>query len=556
MGLQLLHRLVPAAASAPMVKFGKDLSTNKKDKWNEHYLKYHEMKQCLDQGPGGPKAQDGGTIDRTISDFDKLYTMNLDKVNGFFLKKIAEFDQALTAYEAIDPNQPDERGVERNFFATFREMSEFQTYVWLNATGFRKIMKKYDKRMGLRGTGTERQPELESRLLLEPFMGDKLDSILARAKKAGHTNSSGGVQRDLKLLAGSGNRELAEEISGRLGIPLLKADLGQFNDGECKINIQENVRGDDVYIIQPTCYPVNDNLMELLLTISALKRASVHMVIAVIPYYGYARMDRKAGSRVPISAADVARMMESMGVDRVICVDLHAGQIQGFFGPTTPVDNLFAGPVALQYFQGKHLHRPVVVSPDAGGVARAKEFKEGLHDHGMTEVSMAMIIKQREAAGVVGSADLVGDVDGRDCIIVDDIIDTAGTLCAAANELKAFGAKRVFAFATHGLFNGPAPQRINDCVLEEVVVTNTLPLREEVAIACPKIRLLSVGKLLSETIRRVHSGKSLATMFETVKAGTICFASGPCPPPRASPRSSPPLRAAAPAPEMPAPAEI
>eukprot|EP00656_Telonema_subtile_P024039 TRINITY_DN2580_c0_g1_i2.p1 TRINITY_DN2580_c0_g1~~TRINITY_DN2580_c0_g1_i2.p1 ORF type:complete len:549 (-),score=147.74 TRINITY_DN2580_c0_g1_i2:180-1826(-) len=503
---------------AAMVKFNKDLTANKKEKWNDHYLRYKDMKVCLDSGSSA----------ETAAQFDALYQQSLDIVNSFFNTKIAEFDEALSRYDST-PQGPAADDAERSFFATFREVGDFQTYVWLNATGFRKIMKKYDKRMGLRGSGAERQMEMEKRLLLEPFLGSQLEAILARAKQHGHVNPSHGSQRDLKLVAGSGNPELAEEISGRLGIPLLKTDIKRFNDGECSIKLLENVRGDDVYVIQPTCSPVNDNLMELLLTISALKRASVHYVIAVVPYYGYARMDRKAGSRVPISAADVAKMLEAMGVDRVIAIDLHAGQIQGFFGPTTPVDNLFAGPVALQYFQHKNLERPVVISPDAGGVARAKEFKEGLHDHGMAGVTMAMIIKQRAGDGVVGSADLVGDVDGRDCIIVDDIIDTAGTLCAAANELKAFGAKRVFAFATHGLFNGPAPQRINDCVLEEVVVTNTVPLAESVAVACSKIRVLSVGKLLSETIRRVHSGESLATMFETVKAGTLCFASGPCP---------------------------
>jgi len=302
---------------------------------------------------------------------------------------------------------------------------------------------------------------------------------------------------------------------------LLKTDIKKFNDGEVSIKIQENIRNSDVYIIQPTCYPVNDNLMELLLTISALKRASVHYVIAVVPYYGYARQDRKSGSRVPISAADVARMMEAMGVDRVICVDLHAGQIQGFFGPCTPVDNLFAGPIAMEYFKTKSLHNPVIISPDAGGVARCKEFKEGLAENGMAGVTMAMIIKQREAAGVVGCMDLVGDVNDKDCIIVDDIIDTAGTLCAAANELKAFGARRVFAFATHGLFNGPAPDRINASALEEVAVANTVPLQVDCALKCKKIRVLSVGKLLSETIRRVHSGESLSAMFDSASAGSM-----------------------------------
>ena len=272
---------------------------------------------------------------------------------------------------------------------------------------------------------------------------------------------------------GSANPALADELAARLGVPLTKVTVGLFNDGECNIQINENVRGNDVFIIQPTCPPVNDNLMQLLLLISACRRASAARVTAVVPYYGYARQDRKDRSRVPISAADVARMMEAMGVDRVCCVDLHCGQIQGFFGPRTPVDNLYAGPIALSYFKLKDLNNLVVVSPDAGGVARAKAFLEGLLSMDVP-CNLAVIIKQRSAPGEVGTMNLVGAVEDCDCIIVDDMIDTAGTLCKAADELKSFGASRVFAFATHGLFNGPAGSRIEACALEEVVVANTV----------------------------------------------------------------------------------
>jgi ribose-phosphate pyrophosphokinase len=278
-----------------------------------------------------------------------------------------------------------------------------------------------------------------------------------------------------------------------------------------------------VYLVQPTCQPVNDNLMELLLTVGALRRASASRVTAVIPYYGYARQDRKDRPRVTISAADVARMIESMGVDRVVCVDLHCGQIQGFFGPRTPVDNLYAGPIALQYFKYKNLLNPVVVSPDAGGVYRAKTFKEGLEGLGI-DTGLAMIIKQRKAAGVIGTMDLVGHVKGCDCIIVDDMIDTAGTLTTAANELQMMGARKVYAFATHGLFNGPAFERIEASALEEVVCANTIPLREGTLAITRKIKQLSIGKLLAETIQRLHTGDSVSSIFDD---SANLFASAP-----------------------------
>ena len=241
--------------------------------------------------------------------------------------------------------------------------------------------------------------------------------------------------------------------------------VSNFDDGECNVMIQENVRGKDVYIIQPTSPPVNETLMELLLIISTMRRASARKITAVIPYYGYARQDRKMQARVPISAADVARLLESMGVDRVIAVDLHCGQIQGFFGPRVPVDNLDGGTVAVSYFGDMDLSNPVVVSPDAGGVYRAKQFREALAKKHEVDCGLAMIVKQRVKPGEIGQMDLVGSVEGCDAIIVDDMVDTAGTLCAAAKMLKESGARRVFAFASHGVFSGPAPSRVAASVL-------------------------------------------------------------------------------------------
>lgn len=288
-----------------------------------------------------------------------------------------------------------------------------------------------------------------------------------------------------------------------------------FADGEIGIQVHENVRGKDVFLIQPTCPPgVNDRMMELILMVSTLRRASARRITAVIPYYGYARQDRKMESRVPISAADVAILLQSMGVDRVMAVDLHCGQIQGFFGPRTPCDNLEGSVVGLEYFteQGFVGENTVVVSPDAGGVHRAKKFRDGLKNKGL-DAGLAMIIKQRSRANAIDRMDLVGSVEGMDCIIVDDMIDTAGTLCVAAAELKSRGAKRVFAFATHGLFNGPAIDRISNSQFEKVVVLNTVPLPSEKNIS--KIVQLSVAPLLADAIARVHNKKSVSELFKT-----------------------------------------
>ena len=256
--------------------------------------------------------------------------------------------------------------------------------------------------------------------------------------------------------------------------------------------------------------------MELLLMVSTMRRASADKITAVIPYYGYARQDRKMTARVPISAADVARLLEAMGVDRVIAVDLHCGQIQGFFGPRVPVDNLDAGVIGVSYFKNRGLSNPIVVSPDAGGVYRAKQFREGMNSGTDLDAGLAMIIKQRPKAGQVERMDLVGTVAGSDVVIVDDMIDTAGTLCKAADNLRAQGAKRVFAFASHGLFSGPASDRIKRSVLEEVVVVNSVPLKPSLK-TNPKVKQLSVAPLLATAIARVHLKQSVSSLFQHKK---------------------------------------
>jgi len=345
-------------------------------------------------------------------------------------------------------------------------------------------------------------------LVEQPTISANERAIAEKARKA--KQHSGG----LKIFSGNGNMTLALEIAQNLGIHLGKASVSKFADGECNIVIHENVRGKDVYVIQPTGPPVNDNLMELFLMISTLRRASARRITVVIPYYGYARQDRKMQARVPISAADVARLMESVGVDRVIAVDLHCGQIQGFFGPRVPVDNLDGGVVGLDYFGSKDLHNPVVVSPDAGGVYRAKKFKEGLEQkYDMQNLGLAMIVKQRARAGSVDQMNLVGDVKDCDCIIVDDMIDTAGTICKAADVLIASGARRVFAFASHGLLSGPGNERLAQSKMEEVVILDTLPTSPQRA-ANEKLTELSVAPLLAQAIFNVHAKKSVSALFK------------------------------------------
>lgn len=328
------------------------------------------------------------------------------------------------------------------------------------------------------------------------------------------------------LFSGSSSHKLAEEIATHLRTSLGDVKIGRFSDGETFIKYNETVRGKDVYVIQSTCPPINDNLIELLFMISTLRRASAKSITAVIPYYGYARQDRKTESRVSIAAADVAILLQSMGVDRVIAVDLHCAQIQGFFGPDVPCDNLFANIVALEHMikslNIEDLDKLVVVSPDAGGVARARNFQESLINRGF-EVEFAMIAKQRAGAGKIAKMDIIGDIHDKNCIILDDMIDTAGTLCKAADILKANGAKRVYAFATHGVFSNPAAERIRDSALDKVLVTNTIPLSDAFIATVPKDKYehLSVGTLIAEVIRRCYNNESVSQLFEPHKAKRI-----------------------------------
>ena len=312
---------------------------------------------------------------------------------------------------------------------------------------------------------------------------------------------------DMKLFAGNATPELAQRIADRLFIKLSAADVGRFSDGEISVQINENVRGGDVFIIQSTCAPTNDNLMELIVMIDALRRASAGRITAVIPYFGYARQDRRVrSSRVPITAKVVADFLSSVGVDRVLTVDLHAEQIQGFFD--VPVDNVFGTPVLLEDMLSKNLQNAVVVSPDIGGVVRARAVAKLLD-----ETEIAIIDKRRPRANVSEVMNLIGDVEGRDCVIVDDMVDTAGTLCKAAQALKDNGARRVLAYITHPVLSGNALKNISESSLDEVVVTDTIPLCAA-AKACPKIRQVSIAPMLAESLRRINNEESISAMFE------------------------------------------
>lgn len=520
------------------MKFGQDLKANIVPDWEHGYIQYDDLKHMI---KSRTHCDDKSQQDSLDDAFWQLLEENLENVNRFYLEKVNEFEAELEQLQQVKkragsaamPTSPARQNSLRdvtvppssNPEAMLRLhacIGQLQAFVWLNTQGFEKIVKKYDKFMGLRHTDNAKSPDFEARLANEVFKSCRLENVLEKFKLARSRINEELGHIEIKLIAGSANRPLAEEVAARLGVPLSPANVRRFNDGEVNIQLCDSVRGCNVYILQPTSPPVNDHLIELLLLISAARRASAASVTAVVPYYGYARQDRKDRSRVPISAADVARMMEAMGVDRVVCVDLHSAQIQGFFGPRTPVDNLFAAPIAVTYFNMKDLIKPVIVSPDAGGVARAKLFMEGFSRlPEPPDVSLAVILKQRAAAGVVSSMHLVGSVDGSDCIIVDDMIDTAGTLTNAANELRAFGARRVFAFATHGLFSGPAADRIEACVLDEVVVANTVPLKPAIIERTRKIRQLSVGKLIEAAIRGIHGGTSVSALFNANMGGDL-----------------------------------
>jgi ribose-phosphate pyrophosphokinase len=310
---------------------------------------------------------------------------------------------------------------------------------------------------------------------------------------------------ELKLLTGNANRVLAEEIAQYLRVPLADAEVTRFSDGEVYVQVNENVRGADVFVIQPTCPPVNDSLMELLIMVDAMKRASARRITAVLPYYGYARQDRKVQSRVPISARLVADLLEAAGIDRVLALDLHAGQIQGFF--SVPVDHLFAGPVVMiDYLKKKDLRDPVIVAPDAGGVERARAMAKRF------DAGLAIIDKRREGPNSAVAMHLIGDVKGRDAIVIDDIIDTAGTLVQAVSAIEREGARRILACGVHAVLSGPALGRIKSSPIEEVVVTNSIPLPDDKR-QISRVTVLTVAPLLGEAIRRIHDEESVSTLF-------------------------------------------
>jgi ribose-phosphate pyrophosphokinase len=307
----------------------------------------------------------------------------------------------------------------------------------------------------------------------------------------------------MKIFSGSSNPGLAQEICDYLGEPLCDAEISRFSDGEIMFRINQNIRGRDVFVVQSTCPPVNDNLVELLIMVDALRRASAHRITTILPYYGYGRQDRKAEPRVPITAKLVANLLTTAGVSRVLCTDLHAGQIQGYFD--IPVDNLFAAPVILEYLRCRELKSPVIISPDAGGVERARAFAKRLN------ASLAIIDKRRTSPNVAELMNIIGDVEGREAIILDDMIDTAGTLIQAAEAVKKKGAVRVMAAATHAVLSGKARERIRDSALEEVVVTNSIPPNGDDNSG--KLTVLSLAGLLGESIRRIHENSSVSSLF-------------------------------------------
>jgi ribose-phosphate pyrophosphokinase len=312
------------------------------------------------------------------------------------------------------------------------------------------------------------------------------------------------VLKALTIFSGNANRDLAQAICRYVETPLGRAEVTRFADGEIYVEINENVRGVNCFVVQPTCSPVNDNLMELLVMIDALKRASAGSIIAVVPYFGYARQDRKSKPRTPISARLVADLITAAGVNRLLSIDLHAGQIQGFFN--IPVDHLYSMPVLMDDLRMRFGQEAVIVSPDAGGVERARAYSKRLG------TSLAIIDKRRPAPNVSEVVNIIGDVRGRDAIIVDDLVDTAGTLTAAAMAIKQQGARAIYACCTHAVLSNPAVDRIMASPIEQLITTDTIPPRPEVQ-ACPKIKVLSVARLLGEAVKRIHHGDSISSLF-------------------------------------------
>ena len=307
------------------------------------------------------------------------------------------------------------------------------------------------------------------------------------------------------VFAGNANPSLAHDIAHELGVPMGKANVGRFSDGEVMVEIMENIRGRDVYVIQPTCSPTADNFMELLVMVDAIKRASARRVTAVIPYFGYARQDRRPRSaRVPITAKVAATMIGAVGTDRVVTIDLHSDQIQGFFD--IPVDNVYASPLTLADIWQRQSQPLVVVSPDVGGVVRARAIAKRL------DVDLAIIDKRRPRANVATVMNIIGEVEDKCCVLVDDMVDTAGTLCSASGALKEKGARRVVAYCVHPVLSGPAIANIEASELDELVVTDTIPLSEE-ARQCQRIRQLTVAQMLAETIRRMYQGESVSSLY-------------------------------------------
>ncbi len=314
---------------------------------------------------------------------------------------------------------------------------------------------------------------------------------------------------NLVVFSGNAHPQLAHKVVSHLHIPLGSATVNRFSDGEIAVEITENVRGKDVFILQSTCAPTNDNLMEILVMADALRRSSAGRITAVIPYFGYARQDRRPRSaRVPITAKVVADMLTTVGIDRVMTIDLHADQIQGFFD--IPVDNIYGSPILLADLRKQNYENLIIVSPDVGGVVRARAVAKQLGD-----IDLAIIDKRRPKANESQVMHIIGDVEGRDCVIVDDMVDTAGTLCKAAEALKNHGARRVVAYCTHAVLSGSAFNNLNASVIDELVVTDTIPL-SDAALLCPKIRQVTVSAMVAETVRRINNEESISAMFDSL----------------------------------------